>query len=211
VQRLRKTGAVLSDHYRSMTLREFVGFLRGSLFKDERIWVYCKSLQERIVGEPRDLVTSIVKGEPADVQSAREALTHVPWELRCDVYDGVSDFFVYRENGTVGHISWLYYKDDPNRLLRLADDECEIKFCLTFPGFRGQGLYPAALQAAQLYLKGQGYRRCFVCAKENNAPSIRGIEKAGFSRVGAVRVRKAFGLQISRTPRTQDLNGTAGR
>jgi len=201
---------VLLDHYRSMSVQQFVTFVRRSLFTDERIWIYCKSLDELDTANPCESVVGIVRGEPADLQSARAGLTQVLWELRCDQYDGVSDFFVHRENGRIGHISWLYYHNDPNRILRLGNRECEVKFCLTFPSFRGKGLYPAALQAAQRYLKGQGYLRCFVCAKDDNASSIRGIEKAGFRRAGVVRVRKAFGVQISRKRRTRDLQRTEG-
>lgn len=210
MHKVQKAVAVLRDQYRSATPREFVRFLRDALFWDERILVYCLSLPEGIPASTRATTLGrIVKGLPADLEAARARLDRTPWELQCDKYDGVRDFFVYKEHGRVGHISWLYYKHDPNRVLRLNDGECEIKFCLTFSEWRGQGLYPSALETIQHYLAAGGYRRCFICVKQDNLSSIRGIEKAGFRRAGAVRVRKAFGLQITRPRDTSELRDQA--
>ena len=113
---------------------------------------------------------------------------------------------MYLENGTIGHITWLYYSKDPNRLLRLAEKECEIKFCLTLPQFRGRGLYPAALRSAQQFLRKNGFERCFICVRHDNHSSIRGIMKAGFVFVGEIRLRKWFGFQISRRSDTSKLS-----
>ena len=104
----------------------------------------------------------------------------------------------HARSGTIGHISWLYYKGDPNRTLRLGDNDCEIMFCLTAPEYRGRGLYPSALQVILDYLKGAGFERCFICVRDDNVSSIRGIEKAGFRRVGIMKLRKFFGIQVSR-------------
>ena len=188
-----------------MTPPEFVGFVLQSLFLDEHILIYGRPLASVAPPSAGD-AGAIHKGGPADLDAGRAALERVPWELQCDVYDGVRDFFVHTDHGRIGHISWLYYRGDPNRILQLDDGECEVKFCLTFPEFRGKGLYPAALTAIQRYLRERGYRRCFICVKEDNLASIRGIEKAGFRRAGSTRVRKAFGLQVSRPRRTRDLD-----
>jgi ribosomal protein S18 acetylase RimI-like enzyme len=195
-----------------MPASEIAGFVAQSLFKNDGILVYGRDLRAgfRIQSRPES-AQLIAKGEVADLAACRSGEPPIPWECKCDVFDGVTDFFVHRDGGRIGHISWLYYKDHPNRLLRLSEGECEIKFCLTFPTFRGRGLYPAALSAIQAYLTQQGYQRCFICVKEDNIPSIRGIEKAGFHRLGSLRMLKAFGLQISRPRRTSDFQVPASR
>jgi len=188
-----------------MSFLEFVNFLCGSLFRNEKILIYCMSLKDLDSEQGMRHSVPINKGMISDLESARKKLEKVPWEFKCDLYDGVQDFFTYKENGEIGHISWLYYEGDPNRILRLGDGEGEVKFCLTFPEHRGKGLYPAALQVIQGYLKEHGYRRCYICVKDDNVPSIRGIEKAGYRLAGSVRVRKVFGVQTSRRRDTRFL------
>lgn len=207
---LKKVVCILKDHYRLLSLREFIAFLWSSLFRNERVLIYCKSLRKPDVIDLKNNIFPIVKGKLADLECVSKHLGRVPWEFQCHRYDRVTDFFVYKKNGTIGHISWLYYKDDPNRTLRLGDKECEIVFCLTFPEFRGKGLYPAALQTIQRYLKEQGYQRCFICVNDDNLSSIRGIEKSGFQRAGSMRFRKVFGFQISRRYETRYLTEMEG-
>lgn len=120
------------------------------------------------------------------------------WEFCCHLYDGVKEFFVYKENGEIGHISWIYFKRDPNRLLLLADEECEVKFCMTLPQYRGRGIYPTALIKIQTYLKETGYRRAFICVKDDNTSSIRGIEKSGFSSISRITLVKLMGIQLTK-------------
>lgn len=205
VRKPAKAFAVLRDSFRTMSVSEFAGFLRLLLFRDDEILIYCRSLQDQERASPGRSNALVVKGQPAHLASERDVRHPIPWELQCDIYDGVRDFFVYRENGRLGHISWLYYRGDPNRILRLEDGECEVKFCLTFPEFRGKGLYPAALRVIQQYLKEHGSQRCFICVKADNTASIRGIEKAGFLRVGSTRLRKVLGVQVSRPKATRQL------
>jgi len=204
VNKFSKAVAVLTNGYRSRSFAEFAGLLRVLLFRDDPIRIYVKTIGDPDVVERR-ADPRITKGHVTELAAARAIRNPVPWELQCDIYDGVRDFFVYIENGTLGHISWLYYSDDPNRILRLEEGECEIKFCLTFPEFRGKGIYPAALHTIQRYLRERGCTRCFICVKADNIASIRGIEKAGFVSVGVTRFRKILGVQISRPWSTRQL------
>jgi len=198
MRKVKKILTVLWSHCRTMSGRELVAFVREVLFQDEQILIYCAQLTpERTVGSSEH-APLIVKGLTGCLEAARKMVSPVPWEFRCDIFDGVTDFFVHEHGGTVGHISWIYYHGDPNRILRLAPGDCEVKFCLTLPAFRGKGLYTAALHAIQEDLVSRGYRRCFICVRYDNVASIRGIEKAGFVRTGSVRLRRAFGFQVTR-------------
>jgi ribosomal protein S18 acetylase RimI-like enzyme len=205
----RKAVAVLRDSYRSMSGKEFLAFLRLLLFRNDEILIYCSVLSNVDAGHARTSGPLIVKGHPPDLELEKKERHPVPWELQCDIYDGVRDFFIYREGDRVGHVAWLYYRGDPNRILRLDEGDCEIKFCLTLPEFRGRGLYPAALLAIQVYLKDRGFHRCFICVKSDNRASIKGIEKAGFHRVGVTRLQKVMGVQVSARRLTQRLGGAA--
>lgn len=212
MRKVVKAITVLRDNFRAMSLGEFTRFLGLLLFRNDEILVYAVDLAGRRFPEESG-VPLVVKGEPRHLETERRLRNPAPWELQCDVYDGVRDCFVHVDGGRLGHISWLYYRGDPNRILRLADGECEVKFCLTFPEFRGRGLYPAALRAIQRDLAGRAFRRCFVCVRSDNTASIRGIEKAGFHKVGAMVLRKVMGMQVGRPPATSsfEMNGERQR
>jgi len=205
---MRRGVSILRDHWQHLSIRELLALLWNALFKNETVLIYCMSLQtSKGAGQEVNNPGPVVKGELIDLERARKRMEQVPWEFKCDLYDGVKDFFIFKdtESGFIGHISWLYYSKDPNRTLRLGIKECEVMFCLTPPEYRGKGLYPSALQAIQRYLKGHGYEKCFICVDDDNLPSIRGIEKSGFHRVGRARLLKMFGFQTSRRRDTRYL------
>lgn len=208
---MRRALSILADQCRELSLRELAALLWNALFRSETILIYCTTLQGSNA-DGRDGAACVVKGSLADLARDRSTLQRVPWEFKCDLYDGVKDFFAYRDadSGALGHISWIYHEQDPNRTLRLGAKECEIMFCLTLAEYRGRGLYPSALKAIQRYLKGQGCRRCFICVSDDNVSSIRGIEKAGFRLVGTTRFRKMFGFQVSRRRDTRHLTADPG-
>lgn len=71
----------------------------------------------------------------------------------------------------------------------LGPGEYSIGPCVTAPQFRGQGLYGKTLT----YITGHPMYRdgvFYMSVNEHNAASIRGIEKAGFRRVGKIRKTK---------------------
>jgi len=196
---MRRSVSILKDRYRSSSVTELIALVWKALFKSERTLIYCVSLQEPDAIDRNGVdLAPIVKGELPELERARKQLERVPWEFMCDVYDGVKEFFVFKDagNGTLGHISWLYYDGDPNQTLGLGPRECEVRFCLTLPEYRGRGLYPGALRAIQRYLKRRGYEKCFICVRDDNRSSIRGIEKSGFRLAGRTRLRKIFGFPI---------------
>lgn len=195
---MRRSASILRDRYRSSSVLEFTALVWKALFRSERVLIYSVPLQQPVAPDHAAGSVRVVKGDARDLEHYREKLQPVPWELMCDLYDGVSDFFLFRDaaTGALGHISWLYYNGDPNQTLRLGARECEIRFCLTFPEFRGRGIYPFALRAIQEYLRGRGFERCFICVTDDNRSSIRGIEKAGFRFTGRTRLRKLFGIPI---------------
>lgn len=198
MSRVSRTLKIFNEQFRSLSFREMAALLKASLFKSQDIIIYARESNAGRVGVSYDKKKTIIKkGTTPVLETIRKDSSPLPWEFSCDIYDRVSDFFVTEYNGRVGHISWVYYRGDPNRLIDLKDDEAEIKYCLTLEAFRGRGLYPGTLVEIQKYLFGKGIKRVFICVDKDNIPSIRGIEKAGFKKAGAVRLIKFFGVQLN--------------
>lgn len=191
---------IFGSQVRTLSIFGIASLFIRSLFKLERISIYSKELDTPINGSTEDsgFANFIIKGNPDELEKARQGTQQPPWEFCSDLYDGVKDFFIYKNNGAIGHISWIYYKNDPNRIIELNDDEGEIKYSLTLPQFRGKGIYPAALIKVQRYLKEHGYKRVYICVEHDNLPSIKGIEKAGFTFITSVNLIKIAGVQLSK-------------
>lgn len=190
---------IFSSQVRILSISGIASLFIRSLFKTERISIYVKELDGKITSTvDSELDNSVIKGNPYELEQVRKNMEPLPWEFSCNLYDGVKDFFIYRNNGAIGHISWIYYKNDPNRIIDLGIDEGEIKYSLTLPQCRGKGIYPATLIKVQRYLKEHGYRRVYICAEHGNLPSIKGIEKAGFKFVTSINLIKIAGVQLSK-------------
>jgi hypothetical protein len=90
---------------------------------------------------------------------------------------------VARQGGRLGSVCWIgesaSFVAFPRRTTAL------IQRCFTFPDQRGRGLYALALAfAARKLLDDDGERPVLVESSTFNRASIRGIEKAGFERIG---------------------------
>ncbi len=191
--------SIVSSQVKNSTIYEIALLFLKWFFRRERISIYRKEL-DAATGPTiySAFDAEIIKGNLDDLEPMRKSGQPVPWEFCCDLYDGVKDFFIKKNNGAIGHISWIYYKGDPNRIIELDSDEGEIKYSLTLPELRGKGFYPATLIRIQRFLREKGYKRVFICAREDNRPSIKGIEKAGFKRVAEVNLVKIMGVQLSK-------------
>jgi RimJ/RimL family protein N-acetyltransferase len=201
LREVRRYVRVFKSRIRNQSVPEIAALLLQFIFKKDRILIYVKELDSAIrvpSGAQSNGHKWIVKGDSSDLEMLRKNMTEVPWEFMCDLYDGVEDFFIYKDDGVIGHISWVYYRGDPNRIIDLAVDEGEIKYALTLPQFRGRGIYPAALIRIQRFLQENGCKRIFICVKEDNRPSIRGIEKAGFKFLTKIDLLKVLGIQLSK-------------
>ena len=187
-----------ASQLRGNSTKDSIALFANTLFSTKKILVY-----SHLINSSRYNVTlpaqgvDIRKGRLHDILSAEIEIQPLPWEFQCHNYDGAQDFFVATYGSKILHISWIYYSGDRNRLLRLQKDEAEIKYCLTLPPARGKGIYPAVIKKIVQYLAESGIRQVFMCVYPDNYPSIRGIEKAMFRKIGNLRLSKVLGIQIS--------------
>jgi len=93
---------------------------------------------------------------------------------------------------SIAHVSWLLPPSavaaDLPAVLELEDGEAEITGCETAPAFRGQGLYGYAIQSIAGLARDQGIRRIYMKTLDANVASLRGIQKAGLTPIGSVRL-----------------------
>lgn len=71
----------------------------------------------------------------------------------------------------------------------MGRDDYEIGPCMTYPQYRGKGIYPSALRWICKEV-GNGRSTFYMIVDEKNTASIRGMEKAGFKKYGIVKVTK---------------------
>lgn len=189
---------ILKNQAKGLSCGQCFNLLKTVLFVNKTIEVYSQILFGSTANVHALLDgATIEKGDISILSLEEQKMVPLPWEYQCHKYDAVKDFFIVKGAEGIRHISWIYLHNQRNRILSLAEDEAEIKFSLTLPNYRGQGLYPKVLCAIMDHLYSTGIKRVFICAERNNLASIRGIEKAGFKKAGEVRLRKILGVQVS--------------
>lgn len=102
-------------------------------------------------------------------------------------------------DGDVAHQSWLF--TDLVMLAQFGFDPRVpvIGECATSSRYRGMRLYPHTLQHIAQDVFGRGLAdRLFMWVAPDNVPSIRGIERAGFTRAARLRGFKIGGLLVWR-------------
>ena len=189
---------IIRDQFKGSSFRGFFYLLGNALFFNKSIIIYGKNISNTEIEDFGSYPgIKMEKGTLLELEKAKKIIVPLPWEFQCHEYDGVLDFFVAKNSEGIQHISWIYFHIHRNRLLSLAKNEAEIKYCLTIPAFRGCGIYHRVIHSIINYLRIKDIRRVFMCVLKENKPSIRGIEKAGFKKVGEIRLRKIMGIQIS--------------
>jgi len=104
--------------------------------------------------------------------------------------EGGSDVYGVFLGDDLAHVAWLIPVEHDRRLAvrkaKLRAGEAEIARCYTLPQYRGSGVYLFAIRSLCAIALSREIRRVFMLAGLTNAASQRGIEKAGFSKVGAI-------------------------
>ena len=99
----------------------------------------------------------------------------------CDCYIGALDKVVF--------YVWVSYNniyDDKIFNVELNSKQAYLYRAFTHPDYRGLKIYPAGLSYACKELQRRQIEKCYIAASIENRSSIKGIYKAGFSKVGYV-------------------------
>ena len=113
-------------------------------------------------------------------------------------------------DGTLAHVTWS--RRDKLNLENGVAVDCPgagvLYDSLTFPPFRGKGIYPEALGILAEQFRDTGLKSVVIAVDPGNASSIKGIEKAGFKPI--FRLTRKLRLGTSRLRRDAEL-GAQGR
>lgn len=115
-----------------------------------------------------------VMGSDVDAVRDRIRLGHRPWLARVEAEPVGWGWVATREAAI----------DELGIAIALPPEDRYVWDFVTVPSWQGRGIYTALLQAI---LRQEAAARYWIGHDEGNVPSARGIAKAGFSEVGAVR------------------------
>lgn len=112
-----------------------------------------------------------------------------------------AELFLAFSEGKLAHVCWVFYSPGVREILvnvKLKSDEAHIATAYTSPEFRGNNIYPAVLQHILRYTTiEKGINRAYIASLPSNIASVRGIEKAGFSKVATIRGFMLFGKMFN--------------
>lgn len=128
-----------------------------------------------LVRTPEGLPMSLRQSRHAGVYAQRLAAGHVAVLLLCD--------------DDVMHVSWIARTslrvDELGCTLRLPADAVCVYDVVTTDAWRGRGVYPAVLGWIRRHGREQfSAGSIWIYCEQENVPSLRGIEKAGYEPVG---------------------------
>jgi len=180
-------------------LRPVARLLR-SLYSRRRHWLLEFDLARAIPGITPPAGVVFRPAARADVERfPRDPQHEVPRHaarLHRGLFDAGCPFFVGDQDGRIIYRAWAVLRTwriaGPHHL-KLGRGKATVLGCFTVQDQRGRGVYPAALTAQLWTLKQAGVRRAFINVEDTNIASLRGIEKAGFRRMGQYSVTRLAG------------------
>ncbi|MDT8323989.1 MAG: GNAT family N-acetyltransferase, partial [Bacteroidota bacterium] len=102
-------------------------------------------------------------------------------------------------HGTIVFSAWIATRDlridELHFSWTLPAGDAAVYDCVTMPEHRGHGIYTGALRRLSGLLAEEGFRHLWIYAEEDNAASLRGIEKADFEFRGSISLRSILGVR----------------
>jgi hypothetical protein len=153
---------------------------------------------------PKRITAIIFINEPAKNKEVQ-----LPDGLKIEVYDtkklsGINKidsklkhnnkcYAVFDEKGVLAHQSWIFKFKLLTWQLGFRN-VLTIGNCVTTSSFKGKGIYPCVLQRIQ---KNYAPSKIVIYCDPLNIASIRGIEKAGFTKMYQFSMKRILGIKIS--------------
>lgn len=159
--------------------------------KQETLHLYARSLKEPVpLIEPRINVQFDISREPIE-------LDNVDYEtVRARIASGNLIFIARYRSRVVGYLFISTTNCEVGEIedmLTIHKGEVYFYDAFTCEGFRGNRIYPALLSTASAYFKECAFANALIFTRESNVNSVRGIERAGFSRYQVIRFTNRFG------------------
>jgi len=112
-------------------------------------------------------------------------------------------------DGEAAHQSWLFFDTTLPSLFGFDGSVPVIGECATADKFRGKGIYPHVLQHILADVRARGLaEQVYILVSAHNAPSIAGIERAGFTRQAHLRGIRCGPVVLRRPGRETRGTGT---
>jgi ribosomal protein S18 acetylase RimI-like enzyme len=138
-----------------------------------------------------------------DLERARQMNSPLPLAFYRDLADDVGGCaFLAVMDGEMAGIAWGYDQNRPTSSLRIGRGDVEVCDVYTLDQFRGRGVAKALLTEACLCYRERGFARAYATIRDDNTPSLRAFQAAGFRRVAKVSGRKLFGTRFVTESRT---------
>jgi len=111
---------------------------------------------------------------------------------------GDRGYFVYL-NGKCVHRSWVKHTPQivylhPLLPMDLNENAAFIHYCETAPDARGKNIYPYVLTKIVDDFKNK--EKILICVNQKNAPSIKGVKRAGFIEQKRVQLLVILGIKV---------------
>lgn len=178
------------------TYREFLKRLCYTAIKPfyENKACYIVKIIIKSVAEP-DPNLKIKELTTVDIDKMLEVMYLSRHGLQKRFNQGERCFAVLEEDKIVSYFWAQFGFKDFNELhlkFRLRSNQTWMCNAVTVKSARGRGLYPNIICHMAKTLAQSGINEAFIDVEPGNAPSIRGLEKAGSTRIALVRMKKKF-------------------
>ena len=178
-----------AEHHYGKGVYNIGRFFYYSMVRLNKFIIYKNELGRELPDHNLGGVYRVVKPNLVELRKAREGLD-LPREFYYDkIYNAKTCYLAFRGD-ELSYIHWVFFKGDYSRFLILRDGVAELNYNTTLPKFRGMSLSAKMMAYICMDLKKEGYNCVYGVIHEFNYPSIKCIEKAGFSIVKKI---KSFG------------------
>jgi hypothetical protein len=153
--------------------------------------------------EPTPAITPLIpatfhRAGPGSASALATVMGSTPAEVNNRFETGRSCYAAWFEGRLVAY-GWVSFEEEfigeLSLRLRLLPGEAYIWDCATVPAFRQKHLFSALLVYMLSELRSEPLCRVWIGANLDNAPSQRGIDRAGFHRVADLVVVRVLGLR----------------
>lgn len=110
----------------------------------------------------------------------------------------LKECYIVTAEGQMAHLSWLHWSVRLPRQCGFDGSVPVIGDCYTSEQFRGKSIYPRVLRYIARDVASRAGTSVYVLVSPANLPSVRGLEKAGFRRLGRLRGTRFAGLLLGR-------------